>query len=67
MCTSCDKTADETAFGADAWVYCHSHVGVHSTGWCTVGLRNKILLKSKTREEAIAEARAKGLQTYYNS
>jgi len=34
-------TADFLAFGDD-WVYCNQHLRPHSTGWCSVGVRDKI-------------------------
>lgn len=40
-----------------AWVYCRSHVGPHSTGWCSVDVGNKIALHAQTAQEATAEVR----------
>ncbi len=57
-------TEDEKAFGADAWVYCKSHVGPHSTGWCSVSADNKIKLDAKSREDAVAECVSRGLRVY---
>lgn len=37
------------------WVYCKSHVGPHETGWCSVGVDNKIALDlpgTASRKEA---------------
>ena len=65
MCNACDTATEDTKLGCD-WVYCYSHVGVHTVGWCTASMTRKIALKAKNYEDAIAEARAKGLQTYYN-
>jgi hypothetical protein len=42
------------------WVYCKQHVRPHTTGWCTVGVRDKVALAAKNRESAYAEARALG-------
>ena len=52
------KTEDAEVFGDTAFVYCKSHRRVHAAGWCTVPADNKIGLKSKTLNDAIAEARA---------
>jgi hypothetical protein len=43
------------------WVYCKEHVGPHSTGWCSVSTDDKIALKAKDRDEAVAECRAMNL------
>jgi len=59
-----DRTEDAKVFGPEAWVYCKQHLRPHSTGWCTVPLRDKTLLKAKDREDAYAEARDKGLMIY---
>jgi hypothetical protein len=32
--------------------YCAQHVRVHSTGWCSVGLHDKVALDAETSEEA---------------
>lgn len=53
-------TQDAQKFGEGRWVYCRSHVTVHSTGWCTVSANRKVLLKASDRESALAEARANG-------
>lgn len=38
-----DKTTeDERVFGKDAWVYCNQHLTAHQTGWCTIGVRDKL-------------------------
>lgn len=57
-------TEDEKKFGADAWVYCRSHVGPHSTGWCTVPVSDKVKLEAKTRQEALDECKQKGLRVF---
>lgn len=33
---------DAAVFGADTFVYCASHRRAHVTGWCTVGVENKV-------------------------
>lgn len=58
------QTKDELEFGHNRWVYCASHVGPHTTGWCTVPVREKTLLAAQTREDALAEVRAMGLPIY---
>ena len=47
---------EDLKFGADRYVYCKSHLRVHSTGWCTVPIRDKILMDSLDFHEAVAEA-----------
>ena len=59
-----DRTEDAKVFGPNAWVYCREHLRPHSTGWCTVFVRDKVLLDAKYEEAAYAEARAKGLKIY---
>ena len=46
------------------FVYCKSHVGPHSTGWCTVGPGNKIALKAQSRDDAYAEVRSMNLPIF---
>jgi hypothetical protein len=46
------------------WVYCKSHVGPHSTGWCGVSAREKIPLRATNREEAMKEAWAMGFSIF---
>jgi hypothetical protein len=46
------------------WVYCKSHVSAHSTGWCSVGVDQKIALRAQTREEAFEEVKKLGLPIY---
>lgn len=62
--TMCTMTEDAKVFGEGKFVYCESHVNVHSTGWCTVPVREKRALWATTHEEAVAEARALGLPIY---
>lgn len=52
----------DEVFGA--WVYCKSHVGPHETGWCSVGLDNKIALKATNRQDAMAESWAMGFRIF---
>lgn len=59
-----EQTEDEKEFGADRWVYCKQHLRPHVTGWCTVSNKDKIALNAKTRDEAYAEARIRGLKIY---
>jgi hypothetical protein len=57
-------TDDAKAFGADAWVHCGSHGRPHRTGWCTVNVRNKTLLKATNFDDAVKECKARGLWLY---
>lgn len=59
-----EKTDDEIHFGADRIVYCRQHLRPHFTGWCTVSLRDKILLDALTIEGAYEECKEKGFQLY---
>lgn len=45
-------TEDEIVFGKDAWIYCRQHRKAHQTGWCGVGVRDKVGLGVKTAQEA---------------
>ncbi len=56
------KTEDSVKFGDDAWVYCDQHLRPHMTGWCTVSVRNKVLLRAKSAEEAYAECKELGFR-----
>ena len=60
-----EKIEDYQEWG-DAWVYCNQHFSVHKTGWCTVGVSNKVCLcsKEKTIEEAIEKCRKWGFKIY---
>lgn len=55
---------DAEFFGEDTWIYCDQHMRPHTTGWCTVSLRNKTALNSKTYEDAVIECRAKNFELY---
>jgi hypothetical protein len=57
-------TSDAEKFGANAWVYCASHLRPHETGWCTVHNDQKTPLEARAYKEAFAECRAKGLKIY---
>jgi len=53
-------TEDELAFGKDHWVYCNQHMRPHTTGWCTVDVRNKVGLGIQgNTDEAMKEAYSK--------
>lgn len=58
------STDDEKTFGAEKWVYCKSHVRPHTTGWCTVSVKDKVPLDANNRADAYAEAREKGFKIY---
>jgi hypothetical protein len=53
-------TEDAKEFGEKAIVYCKSHLRPHDTGWCTVGIRDKVKLDSTTIKDAVDECRVKG-------
>lgn len=55
---------DALEFGVDAIVYCRSHMRPHLTGWCSVGVRNKVALESGTISDALDECREKGYPIY---
>ncbi len=55
---------DESAFGADAWVYCNQHMRPHQTGWCGVSPRDKVGLGVTTAEAALEKCRAWGFALY---
>jgi hypothetical protein len=48
------KSTDDRVYGTK-FVYCRSHCRVHSTGWCTVPVLDKIPLLSQTEAEANEE------------
>lgn len=58
------ETEDYVAFGADAWVYCAQHLRPHTTGWCTVSTRQKVLLDAKTDKDAYQECIDKDFPIY---
>lgn len=39
-----EKTEDAVVFGVDQYVYCRAHRAPHGTGWCTVGVDDKVSL-----------------------
>lgn len=51
-------TEDELAFGRDAWIYCSQHMRPHETGWCGVGIRDKVGLGVGGAEAAYEKCRA---------
>lgn len=66
-CTLCHEAGlvstpveDVQAFGENTWVYCGSHLRPHLTGWCTVGVDNKLglgIIGSNTDEKRIEATR----------
>jgi hypothetical protein len=56
----CNMTEDAVHFGEGKWIYCKSHVRVHTTGWCTVPITEKVALNAETFGEAKAEAISMG-------
>lgn len=59
-----EETEDQKVFGINKWVYCNQHMRPHLTGWCTVGVRNKILLNVSTAEEAMEKCKELKLPVY---
>ena len=57
-----DVVQPDVALGA--YVYCKSHVGPHSTGWCGVGLDNKMPLDADSPEAAFQECKRLGLPVH---
>jgi hypothetical protein len=53
------QTEDVAAFGRGTYVYCAQHLGPHNTGWCTVGLDDKVGLGIKFLTENMDAAHAK--------
>jgi hypothetical protein len=51
---------EDKIFGEDQWVYCKQHLRPHLTGWCSVGVNDKIGLGifGKT-EESMKKAYSK--------
>jgi hypothetical protein len=60
-------TEDDLAFGRNAWVYCKQHMRAHQTGWCGVGVRDKVALGVMTAEDARAKCRDWGFELYYDT
>jgi len=62
---STEPTEDFVEWG-DAWVYCNQHLAVHKTGWCTVGIADKVCVCAghHTVEEATKKANAFGFKLY---
>ena len=58
-----EKTEDFKAFG-DQWVYCRQHLRPHKTGWCTVGVNDKVALGVETEEKAFSKCRDWGFTLY---
>lgn len=59
-----DEQPDVAAFGRGEWVYCRQHVKPHPTGWCSVGVYDKLGLGVETAEEAYVKCREFGLPIY---
>lgn len=52
-----DEQPDVAAFGRGEWVYCRQHCKPHQTGWCSVGIYDKIGLGVNTAQAAYAKCR----------
>lgn len=65
------ETEDYLTFGPNAWIYCKQHLRPHTTGWCTVSTKHKVLLQATTDTEAYRECFDKDFyifdSTPYNS
>ena len=59
-----DAHPDVGAFGRGAWVYCRQHHKPHQTGWCSIGVHDKIGLGVASAEAAYEKCRAWGLHIY---
>jgi hypothetical protein len=57
-------TEDEKVFGIGQWVYCGQHLRPHRTGWCTVGVRDKVGLGTTDETEAWEKCSRLGLRLY---
>lgn len=53
---------DEVVFGRGAWVYCRQHCRPHETGWCGVGVGDKVGLGVDTAEAAYTKCREWGFE-----
>jgi len=63
-----ENTPDFKEWGR-AWVYCDQHQRAHMTGWCTVGVSNKVCLcdGDKTEDEATEKCRRWGFKMRYDN
>lgn len=57
-----DEQPDVAAFGRGSWIYCRQHVKPHQTGWCSVGVYDKLGLGVSTAKEAYAKCKEWGLK-----
>ena len=57
-------TEDAKHFGENVFIYCNQHLRPHRTGWCTVGVNNKVKLDATDEAAAYAECEAKGYKIY---
>jgi hypothetical protein len=57
-------TDDEVVFGKDEWVYCAQHLRPHKTGWCTVGIMDKVALGVDNEKDAYAKCERLGLKIF---
>lgn len=57
-------TDDARVFGKGQWVYCNQHLAAHETGWCTIGVQDKIALGVDSHNKAVDKCRAWGLKLY---
>ena len=57
-------TEDYDVFGGNQFVYCRQHLRAHFTGWCTVGVDQKVGLGTSDEMEAIKKCRELELPLY---
>lgn len=58
---------DEKVFGKDAWIYCGQHLNAHQTGWCKIGIGDKLglgIVGADKDQEAIDKCLKFGLRLY---
>jgi hypothetical protein len=58
------QTDDDVVFGSREWVYCAGHLRPHQTGWCTVGIRDKVALGVDNAKDAYEKCKRLGLKIF---
>lgn len=59
-----ELTEDAKQWGDNVWIYCGSHLRPHLTGWCTVGVDNKVHLAVDNERSAYAKCERLELPLY---
>ena len=62
--SSATDTASSNTDATPAYEYCKSHLGAHSTGWCTVRDDRRVPLTATTGKAALDEVRSHGWPIY---